>query len=134
MISYAKLILALAMVESGGDPHAVGDAGRSYGHLQIQRAVVEDVNHVYGTNYKWPRDARDPQVAEEICELYISYWMQKHCRATGARPSYQIAARIWNGGPGGPLRKTTLHYWNKVEKQLAKVKLKHEPVRITLRK
>ena len=34
------------------DPDSIGDNGRSYGILQIQRSVLSDVNRIYGTDYR----------------------------------------------------------------------------------
>lgn len=110
-----KLILALIAVESGGVPDAVGDNGRAYGILQIHREVVQDVNRVYGTSYRWPEDALQPVKAKRICELYLTHWTD--VRFAG-RPTYEQAARIWNGGPNGHRRTATLAYWAKVRKHL----------------
>ena len=41
MIPY-KLLLAIIMIESGGDPKAIGDDGKAFGILQIHQAYCID--------------------------------------------------------------------------------------------
>lgn len=118
MLSFTSLLVALIAVESNGNPDAVGDGGKAIGILQIHAAVVEDVNRVYRTEYVWPRDAKNPTTAKQICELYLRYWMSHHSRKTGQSVSYEMAARIWNGGPTGPTKSATLPYYRKVAKHL----------------
>jgi soluble lytic murein transglycosylase-like protein len=112
MISEA-LIAALILVESAGNPAAVGDGGRALGILQIHAAVVQDVNRRYGTAYRH-QDALDPDRAREICSLYIDMHAPP-----GA--SHETMARIWNGGPRGHRRSATLPYWRKVQDALAPI-------------
>ena len=104
------LIAALIVVESGGDPNAVGDGGRSVGILQIQEICIQDVNRLYGTDYEWPQDARDPNTSREICRLYLTHYL-KHVQ----NPAPVDAARIWNGGPRGYLKTATIGYWKRVQ-------------------
>ena len=104
----AMLIAALIRIESGGDPLAVGDDGRSWGCLQIRPSVIADVNRVYGLSYS-SRDAFCSATAPEICRLYLMHW--------GARQKIASAedyARIWNGGPLGHQKQKTRAYWKKV--------------------
>lgn len=115
-MNIAILILALISVESGGNVNAVGDNGNAIGILQIHSCVIADVNRVFKTNYRWPEDARDPAKSRTICELYIAHWGKVRFGAAG--PTYEQAARIWNGGPNGYRRTATLSYWKKVSKHL----------------
>lgn len=108
----ALLLSALIAVESGGNPHAIGDQGRAYGILQIHANVVHDVNRVKGTRYVH-KDAFDPVKARAICEAYLSHY------ATPARlgrvPTNADKARVWNGGPTGHKKSATLSYWQRVK-------------------
>jgi soluble lytic murein transglycosylase-like protein len=115
-MNIAILILALISVESGGNVNAVGDNGKAIGILQIHACVIADVNRVFKTDYRWPEDARDPAKSRTICELYIAHWGEVRFGAGG--PTYEQAARIWNGGPNGYRRNATLSYWMKVRKHL----------------
>ena len=105
------LIAAMIIVESSGDPGAVGDGGRALGCLQIHACVVADVNRVYKTSFAHA-DALDPDKAQIICRLYIDIYAPPD-----ATP--EQLARIWNGGPRGHLKSSTKKYWAKVEKHLA---------------
>lgn len=110
-----RLIPALVKVESSGNPRAVGDAGRALGALQIWSVVVVDVNRVHGTRYVHA-DAFDPAKAERICRLYLAIYCTP--RRLGRTPTLEDAARIWNGGPNGYRKASTVSYWQKVAKVL----------------
>lgn len=109
----AQLIAAMMLVESHGDPSAIGDGGRALGVLQIHACAVADVNRRFGTQYRH-RDALHARHAVRICRLYISM----HAPA-GATAEHM--ARIWNGGPRGHLRPATLGYWRRVQAAMAQI-------------
>lgn len=110
-----RLIDALAVVESGNCPSAVGDGGNALGLLQIWSGVVADVNAFSGTHYTHS-DALDPVKAREICRLYLDHYAT--ARRLGHSPSLEECARIWNGGPNGHKKASTAKYWRKVEAAL----------------
>ena len=112
-----KLILAIILVESGGDPLAMGDGGKSIGCMQIQQQVIEDVNKAYKLNFVWPDDAYDSTKSQLIFYKYVNYWGERNF---GRKPTLEEAARIWNGGPDGYREVETKLYWNKVRKALDK--------------
>ena len=107
----AALLAAMIAVESGGDCRAVGDQGRSIGILQISRGVVEDVNRIRGTHYKWPDDCFDRRKSIEICVAYLTHY-------GGKSKSLEKAARQWVGGPQGHRKAETRAYWIKVKKHI----------------
>lgn len=108
-------LLALEQVESAGRCDAVGDAGKSLGALQIQRAVVVDVNETFGTTYRWT-DCHDRDKARAICVLYLRIYCTED--RLGHEPTFEDAARIHNGGPNGWRKPATKSYWRKVEAKL----------------
>ena len=61
-------------------------------------------------------NAYDKRTSEEIALLYLTYWGKEYTRNTGKIPSYEQYARIWNGGPKGLKKASTLDYWKKVHK------------------
>lgn len=87
-----------------------GDNGKALGVLQIRVEVVKDVNRIYKTHYVHS-DALDPKKSFEICRLYLSYYGRVYAKRTGIQPSYEVLARIWNGGPNGWRVKKTRTYW-----------------------
>lgn len=113
-----KLIPLLLLVESSGDLHAPpGDGGKSWGCMQIQACVVDDVNRVYSLTYKH-RDVKDPHKAVEICRLYLLHYGGVYRSQTGRAPTMEVFARIYNGGPDGWRERATLKYWKKVKRAL----------------
>ena len=105
--------LLLAGVESDPrNPNRPGDHGRALGGLQITQPVVDDVDRFSGQHWTH-QDAEDPAIAEEMLRIYEGHW------ATSARlghePTLEDMARIWNGGPDGWRKPSTLGYWAKVQ-------------------
>jgi len=113
------LLAAMIMVESGGDPLAEGDGGASWGALQIQMGVVQDVNRWYGTEYD-----SYARYSVTSSKMIAKRWLTKRMRdagiATGLAENYEMAARLWNGGYRGYLhnRRATDNYWAKVKKEI----------------
>lgn len=99
------------MVESAGDPVAVGDGGRAVGIGQIHPCVVTDVNRVLGKAQYTLADRRSPAKSWEMFKVYCL-----HYESQGNPESW---ARLWNSGPGWK-RKTHLTdgYWKKVKKTI----------------
>ncbi|HOB76351.1 MAG TPA: hypothetical protein PKG54_17710 [Phycisphaerae bacterium] len=100
---------AIREVESGGNPDAVGDGGRSIGPYQIQWAYWKD-SGVPGKYHQ----VRDHRYAERVM---IAYW-KRYCPQALARRDYQTLARVHNGGLTGHRKAATLPYWHKVAREL----------------
>ena len=116
-VSIGKLIPALVHVESNGDTHAIGDSGNALGCLQIWACVVQDVNRVSNTTIQHS-DVYDRDIAEYCCYVYLWHYGRAYTRRTGKTPTYEVYARMWNGGPKGYSKEATKAYWSKVKKQL----------------
>jgi hypothetical protein len=116
-VSIPALLKALETVESNGRPDVVGDNGNAKGILQIWNSVIQDVNRVYKTKYVHD-DAFKPDKARDIARKYLHYYGYRYSRNTGNPPTYEVLARIWNGGPKGYKKNSTLKYWDKVQKEL----------------
>jgi len=110
----ANLIKALIKVESGGKIGAVGDGGLAVGVLQIHPIVIDDVNRIYKTKFTL-KDRLDPEKSKTICRLYLDYYGRQYAKKTGLKPTDEVLSRIWNGGPGGWKKQSTVKYWNKVK-------------------
>jgi hypothetical protein len=97
-----KVIAVLICVESGGDPAAVGDHGRSIGILQMSRVAVADYNRLTGRNWKWEA-ARDPKKAKHMARVLLLHYRGKPPAPSAApatkRAYAEMCARTWNGGP-----------------------------------
>jgi soluble lytic murein transglycosylase-like protein len=105
----AGLWEAVCRVESSGNPHAVGDGGKAVGIAQIHPILVKDVNRFAGTRYTL-NDRFNPAKSKEMFNLYVEHY--------GKGRSVEFKARIWNGGPQGASKRTTLAYWRKIQKHL----------------
>lgn len=117
-ISLNDFIQALIKVESGGNDKAVGDNGKAKGCLQIWDVVIQDVNRVYGTTYKHD-DAFVREKAIDIATKYLNHWGKYYKKMTGKPLTYEVLARIWNGGgPSGWKKDSTISYWTKVKNVL----------------
>lgn len=112
-----KLIEALEQVESNGDVLAIGDYGKAYGCLQIWNIVIQDVNRISKSNFKH-KDAFNRDKAFKIAEIYLNYWGKVYERKTGKKVTNEVYARLFNGGPSGYKKKSTIKYWKKVKEKL----------------
>lgn len=113
------LIQALIQVESGGDDFAVGDKHlkhKAYGCLQIRKPCVDDVNLATGEAYTAEMMRGNRELSIKIFREYMKLYATE--KLIGRPVTDQDRARIWNGGPTGYKRASTLPYWNKVKKHL----------------
>ena len=113
----ALFVFAIIWQESGttgldpshtANPYVVGDNGYAYGLMQIHKAVILDVNNHYDTSYSH-KDAFDPELAREIFDKYIRLYATEE--RLGRVPTLEDVARIWNGGPNGWKKDSSLKYW-----------------------
>jgi hypothetical protein len=103
------LLDVLACVESNNNPLAVGDQGRALGTYQIHQAYWEEGTRWLGVN--WPfREAFDPDKARCVVRAYLLHH--------GCGMTLLDMARIHNGGPTGPQRRSTLPYARRVDRLL----------------
>lgn len=106
--NYDNIFSAIAAVESNFNPMAVNHSEKAVGMLQVRPICLKDVNNFYGTNYSHD-EMYNPIKAAHVFILYTKMY--------GAE-TYEEMARIWNGGPKGMRKKSTLRYWSKVKRKL----------------
>lgn len=106
---------AIAKIESNNNDQAVGDKGRAVGRYQIWKVVVDDVNRIIGRNHFTYADRKDAKKSRQMCAIYLAHYSKVYERKTGKRATAEIKARIWNGGPNGWRKSSTIKYWNKVK-------------------
>jgi len=106
----STFLAVLIALESHGNHIAVGDGHKSIGALQIQPAVIADVNRIYGYRFTH-QDAYDFTTAKVILASYLNHYCTRE--RLGREPTEEDAARIWNGGPDGWRRRSTLPYLKK---------------------
>ena len=110
-----KLIYAICKVESNNGMYVVGDNGKAIGCLQIWKSVVDDVNKYSKVKYTYV-DRYDKVKSYEMFKLYIGHYATE--KRLGRKPTNEDIARIWNGGPNGYKKTSTIKYWNKVKKYI----------------
>jgi len=111
---FMMLMQAICIVESGDNAEAIGDNGEAFGCMQIHSCVIQDVNNHYGTKFAH-EDAFDKKTSMIIFELYTSMWGDQIIIEEGREPTLEDYAKIWNGGPQGHKKKSTIAYWMKVD-------------------
>jgi hypothetical protein len=112
-----KLVRMAIMQESSGNDKALGDkhlTDKAYGPLQIRKPCLTDVNRRYGTKYR-PEDMfGNRELSIWVFKKYIGMYATR--KALGREPTMQDMARIWNGGPTGWKRESTLKYWSDIQR------------------
>ena len=117
----SSLIYALINVESRGNSNLLGDkhlGEPSVGVLQIRPIMVREVNRILkiqGSKKRYKK--KDRFSRQKSIEMFI-IWRDFH----HAGDSDEVIAKCWNGGPKGPKKIKTQHYWNKVQKELKEIR------------
>ena len=115
------LLEALIQVESRGNENAVGDkhlSRSSVGVLQIRPIMVREVNRILKKqNIKIKYTLDDRYSKDKSIEMFMIWRINHH-----PNDNDEVIARCWNGGPRGWKRKSTLHYWNKVQNEINNLK------------
>lgn len=107
---------AVASVESGGktDVSIVDVNGQqSVGCLQIQQPYLTDSRLNYTLD-----DMKDKTKAYEVAKAYLQRYAKNYKRVTGKDATFEVLARIHNGGPTGWSKSSTVAYANKVKAKL----------------
>ena len=114
---------AIVAVESGGRARAYNPCDRATGLAQIRPVCLTDVNRIarlggvaacFRAADRW-----DPRAARRMWDLYLDFYGRQYWRQTGRTPTDEVYARIWNGGPEGWRKPSTLAYWRRVRDALA---------------
>ena len=121
--NYSKwdtLVDAIIYVESRGNDSAVGDNGKAVGCLQIHPIMVREVNRLLA-KYDIPTTytLEDRYSREKSIEMFNIVSEEYYCCEDYTFEEYaEIVARRWNGGPRGDKKKSTIKYWNNVQKRI----------------
>jgi hypothetical protein len=100
-----NLIVAVAMVESAGNPSAVNRRHGAYGPLQIRQMCLTDINQFAGTAYTLRQFINNLPLSKWAFEVYATMYNAK---------SEIEAVRIWHGGPRGKDRPEYDEYTRRV--------------------
>jgi len=107
---------AIWMVETSQCPGdcPAGDGGNALGPLQIWECAWTDVAKE-GESYS---DCENLDYSLEVFRRYTARYATE--KRLGHPPTAEDKARIWNGGPNGYKKTSTVKYWNKVNKEMKK--------------
>ena len=111
---------AVIYVESRGNDSAVGDNGKAVGCLQIHPIMVREVNRLLA-KYDIPTTytLEDRYSREKSIEMFNIVSEEYYCCEDYTFEEYaEIVARRWNGGPKGDKKRSTIKYWNNVQKRI----------------
>ena len=106
------LFNAIAKVES--------DCGVTSKNIyQISDIYIDDLNRIYPHIY--PKRCKYDKYASQCMMFdYWRFYAYDYARKTKKPITYEVLARIHNGGPDGMFKATTIPYWHKVKKELKK--------------
>lgn len=107
----SPVFAAMAKVES--------DCGASSANVyQIQDIYLDDLSRIYMRIY--PKSIKSDKAASEFAMVdYWKFYAHAWARKNRGKPiTYEVLARIFNGGPNGMDKPSTLPYWRKVRKHL----------------
>ena len=112
-LALAPLYAAIAQVES--------DRGATSANVyQLREIYVIDVNRIISNDqlpcipFK-PTDGRSRYRSEIMMHIYWQHWGIHYQKKTGNPVTYEVLARIHNGGPLGWKKPETIAYWQKVK-------------------
>tara|TARA_R110000764_G_scaffold56593_2_gene123271 strand:+ start:180 stop:665 length:486 start_codon:yes stop_codon:yes gene_type:complete len=111
---------AVIYVESRGNDSAVGDNGKAVGCLQMHPIMVREVNRILA-KYDIPTTytLEDRYSREKSIEMFNIISEEYYCCEGYTFTDYvEIVARRWNGGPRGDKKRSTIKYWNNVQKRI----------------
>jgi hypothetical protein len=115
-VNFTMFLTILIMVESGGNQNAIGDihmTNKAYGILQIRQPYLTDANRIAGTNYTMEEIKNSRALSKWCAVTYMRHYGEIYKRKTGKEPTFEILARIHNGGPNGWKKDSTLQYIDK---------------------
>ncbi len=116
-----KLFSAISIVESQNNPNAVGDDGNARGIIQIHEVCIKDINNrCYGYDkYTWD-DAFCPDKSKKMFMDYSKWIIKNRGHKYPSLSHEELIAKHWNGGYNFYNKQSTIHYWDKVQKELEK--------------
>lgn len=96
----AQIVAALILVESNGNPAAIGDGGRAVGVLQMWPVAVEEANRIERIEAKregraartWTlADRRSVEASREMCAVTLRFHYRR-----GTRGAVELAGKWRN--------------------------------------
>lgn len=118
-----KLLDTIATIESGNDCSRVNISEQAYGAYQIRQIFLDDANKFLNTNFKL-KDMHNNTIAKRLIRIYLLQYGARYENKTGKIANDIILCKIFNGGPYGYKKKSTIKYALKFYREYNKRKNK----------
>jgi hypothetical protein len=109
-----KFLNALGKVESNNNDLAIGDNGKAISRFQIWRVCYQDARE-YNKTINFSYESLTNKVNAEII---VNSYLSRYCKESIKNNDFEKMARIWNGGPSGYKKQSTIKYWDKIKNNL----------------
>ena len=115
----SDFINAIGHIETLNTDSLIGDSGRAYGRYQIHDICVTASGLKNLLNYQH-KDMFDSIKAERVFWAVMGINCHTYAQKYGKYPNLGELARMWNGGPNGHKKQSTLNFLKKFELCLRK--------------
>jgi hypothetical protein len=110
----SDFINAIGEIETLNTDSLIGDSGKAYGRYQMHAVCVKGSGLEDLLNYQH-KDMFDSVKAERVFWAAMGVHCYTYAQKYGKYPNYRELARMWNGGPNGHKKQSTLNYLKKFE-------------------
>lgn len=105
-------LFAIAMIESGGNPHALNQKSGARGLFQITSICLKEWNNFHPEDKHDSADLYNPDVNRKIAEWYLDVRIPSMLRAYGMPDTFDMILASYNAGIG------VVRKWRKGERHL----------------
>jgi len=126
-LALGPLYAAMAQVESTCGKYSPNvyqiDAHGGGNYIADVNRICERMCLQTGVTFRpFPTEAKfDRRASERMMAIYWQFWGMEYEKKTGERVTYEVLARIHNGGPLGWKKRETVRYWQRVRDALIEI-------------
>ena len=110
MIDWIIFFTVLAQIETGDNSNAINYSELAYGQYQIRPIFLQEYYRLTNERVQmiqiWESDEKAKEVIKFVLIYQGNYFSQKH----NFEITPELYAKIFNGGPNGPLKESTVDY------------------------
>jgi hypothetical protein len=110
----SDFINAIGHIETLNTDSLIGDSGRAYGRYQMHAVCVKGSGLKDLLNYQH-KDMFDSVKSDHVFWAAMGVHCYTYAQKHGKYPNLGELARMWNGGPNGHKKQSTLNYLKKFE-------------------
>ena len=107
-----SIVMAIGIVESGNDPHAVGDNGQAIGAYQIHPIMIDEANRLADFPMWSLSDRWSLEKSRKICQYVLIERLKRAGLTADTEKGERYAIGLWNRGEA---------YYRKVKKEMGKI-------------